>query len=445
MNKLTGMFAALVLMANLIYAQAPDMFNYQAVARNSNGTIIPNQAIGIRFTIHDGSPSGTNVYQETQTQTTNSLGLFTAAIGGGTVVTGTIASVNWSSGSKYLEVEIDPTGGTTYTITGTSQLLSVPYALSSGQWGANGNNIYNLNSGYVGIGQASPQYPLDVLSSNFVVGEFTNSGGTDAQLRFGTTSGAIGQVGYAAFDSAMTISTFGSNDILFGSANLVTVLMALKGATGQVGVGTLSPVHGFDIYQEDLAIGNYNVAGIWLRGTATDSFLIQQGSQYTQFSIGSGGQGFDFDATNNYLEPWHNAVTSLGDASFLWSAVYASNGTIQTSDVRMKKNIHDLNLGLNEIMQLRPVSYEWKNGEGGDNIGFIAQEVEQVLPQAVVHDHISDAQIARAKAAHKDVPQIQDPYGMKYSEIIPVLTKAIQEQQQMITKLQKEVEALKAK
>lgn len=112
-----------------ISAQIPQAFNYQAVARNANGSALASQNIGIKFTILDGYPNGTLVYMETQTATTNQFGLFSASVGSGTVVVGTFAAIPWNTGHKYLKVEYDPQGGSNYTVMGTTELLSVPYAL----------------------------------------------------------------------------------------------------------------------------------------------------------------------------------------------------------------------------------------------------------------------------------------------------------------------------
>jgi hypothetical protein len=76
-----------------------------------------------------GGSSGTAVYIETQTPTTNINGLVSIEIGSGTVVSGTFNTIDWSAGPYFIKTETDPTGGTTYTTTGTSQLMSVPYAL----------------------------------------------------------------------------------------------------------------------------------------------------------------------------------------------------------------------------------------------------------------------------------------------------------------------------
>ncbi len=131
MKKILSMLAAVLLVAISGYSQSPGFFNYQGVARNSVGNVLKNQNIGIRLTVRDGSSGGTVVYQESRTAVTNPFGLFNVQVGsaGATNVTGTILGVNWSVGSKYIQVEVDPAGGTNFINIGTAQLASVPYSL----------------------------------------------------------------------------------------------------------------------------------------------------------------------------------------------------------------------------------------------------------------------------------------------------------------------------
>ena len=105
--------------------------NYQAIARNANGVALTFRDVGIRLSIRDGSPNGSIVYSESRNIRTNQFGLFTVIIGspGASNILGSMASINWISGNKYLQVEIDPEGGTNYFQAGTSQLQAVPYAL----------------------------------------------------------------------------------------------------------------------------------------------------------------------------------------------------------------------------------------------------------------------------------------------------------------------------
>ncbi|SEW42302.1 hypothetical protein SAMN05421841_2938 [Chryseobacterium wanjuense] len=131
----------IVLGSHLAFAQVPEKMSYQAIVRNTGGQILANQSVGIRASILQGSPAGAAVYSERLTGNTNANGLLTLEIGSGTVLTGTFNTINWSTGSYYLKTETDPTGGTNYTITGTSQLLSVPYAMYAKTAGGGGGSF----------------------------------------------------------------------------------------------------------------------------------------------------------------------------------------------------------------------------------------------------------------------------------------------------------------
>jgi hypothetical protein len=121
------------------FAQAPQGLNYQGVARNNVGVELPNQNIGIQLSILDGAATGTVLYTETHALLTDANGLFTLVIGFGTPTTGTFSAVNWAvGGSKWLKVSMDAAGGSNYQLMGTSQLLSVPYALFAGNVANNG-------------------------------------------------------------------------------------------------------------------------------------------------------------------------------------------------------------------------------------------------------------------------------------------------------------------
>lgn len=110
-------------------AQAPERMSFQAVVRDDANALVTNATVGMRLSVLQGSASGTAVYVETHSTTTNGNGLVTVQVGGGTVVNGTMADVDWGTGSYFLKTETDPDGGGSYSVTGTSQLLSVPYAL----------------------------------------------------------------------------------------------------------------------------------------------------------------------------------------------------------------------------------------------------------------------------------------------------------------------------
>ncbi|MBK7650323.1 MAG: hypothetical protein IPJ20_05615 [Flammeovirgaceae bacterium] len=113
------------------YAQAPQAFKYQSVARNASGLPIASANIGVRVRIHNLTETGAVVYSETHTAATNAFGVFSLSIGGGTPQFGAFNTIDWATGAKFIEIEADFSGGTTYTSMGASQLLSVPYALYS--------------------------------------------------------------------------------------------------------------------------------------------------------------------------------------------------------------------------------------------------------------------------------------------------------------------------
>ena len=115
----------------LTFAQVPQGISYQAIALNGSGTPVVSSNVRVKLSILDTSVSGTVLYSESQLKTTNPQGLFNLTIGQGTLVSGAFNTINWGTNSKFLKVEMDATGGTTYAPVGTTQLLSVPYALAA--------------------------------------------------------------------------------------------------------------------------------------------------------------------------------------------------------------------------------------------------------------------------------------------------------------------------
>jgi hypothetical protein len=131
MKKFFTLFV-MVALTYSVFAQSPQKLSYQAVIRNNTNQLVTNHSVGMRVSILLGSESGTEVYQEIYNPNpqTNANGLITLEIGGGIKISvGTFSDIDWASGPYFIKVETDPTGGTDYTIVGTSQILSVPYAL----------------------------------------------------------------------------------------------------------------------------------------------------------------------------------------------------------------------------------------------------------------------------------------------------------------------------
>ena len=128
MKKLLLSVVTIVTISLSSLGQAPEAFKYQAVVRDAGGFILNNQAVGYRLAILQGSPSGGAVYTETFSPTTNDFGLVNLEIGTG-ITTDDFTLIDWSNGPYFMETAADVTGGTNYIIMGTSQLMSVPYAL----------------------------------------------------------------------------------------------------------------------------------------------------------------------------------------------------------------------------------------------------------------------------------------------------------------------------
>lgn len=112
-----------------LLAQAPEKFSYQAVIRNAGGALVSNQTVGVRISVLFGLSNGTAVYVERHSVTTNSNGLLSLQVGDGETISGNFGQIDWSQGNYFIKTETDINGGNNYTISGTSQLLSVPYAL----------------------------------------------------------------------------------------------------------------------------------------------------------------------------------------------------------------------------------------------------------------------------------------------------------------------------
>ena len=128
MKRIFTIAAALIMTAS-VWAQSPEKMSYQAVIRDASNVLVATQAVGMQISILQTTATGTAVYVETQNPTTNANGLVSLEIGTGTVVSGDFTTIDWANGTYFIKTETDPTGGTTYTITGTSQLMSVPYAM----------------------------------------------------------------------------------------------------------------------------------------------------------------------------------------------------------------------------------------------------------------------------------------------------------------------------
>lgn len=212
------------------FAQAPQKFSYQAVVRNESNTLVRG-TVGVRVSILQGGVNGTVVYQETHTTTTNINGLMTLEIGGGTMLSGDFATIDWADGPYFLKTETDPNGGTNYTIEGTQQLLSVPYALYAG-------NAANSFSGSYNDLTDLPQMP-DIPTN---VSAFTNDAGyitMDSVPEIPTNVSAfVNDAGYVTESTLTTEHYITQNDLVTNnyvtSADIPTNVSAFTNDAGYI-------------------------------------------------------------------------------------------------------------------------------------------------------------------------------------------------------------------
>jgi preprotein translocase subunit SecG len=112
-----------------LMAQSPQKINFQSIVRNTSGVIFSNKTLSFKISILSGSITGTQVYSETHSSTTDAIGLVSLQIGSGTALSGSFAAINWENATHFIKLEADFTGGNNYVLLGTKELMSVPYAM----------------------------------------------------------------------------------------------------------------------------------------------------------------------------------------------------------------------------------------------------------------------------------------------------------------------------
>ena len=255
-----------------LQAQTPDKMSYQAVIRDGSDNLITSSNVGMRIQILQGSEFGAAVYVETHTPSTNANGLVSIQVGEGNVVSGDFTSIDWANGSYYIKNEIDPTGGTNYSITGTSELLSVPYALHAktsaspipgpqGPQGNDGNGIASTTDN----GDGTFTFTYDD-GSTFTTSDLTGPQGSDGNGIASTTDNGDGTFTFT-YDDGSTFTT--SN---------------LTGPQGNDGNGIASTTD---------------------NGDGTFTFTYDDGSTFTTSDLsGPQGNGFDDGTANGNTIFW---------------------------------------------------------------------------------------------------------------------------------------------
>lgn len=531
-----------LLISNSFFAQGPQAFKYQAVARDGAGAPLTNQAVSFQISILQGSASGASVYSETHNVSTNGFGLVNLEIGNGSTVSGNFSTIAWGSNSYFLEVRLDETGGTSYQLMGTSQLLSVPYALyaeTAGSGGGGGatvlNDLTDVNSSGASTNQVLTWNGSSWVPTTPVDNNTTYSAGSGLTLS-GTTfsNSAPDQTVTLTQGGATTISGTYPNFTISSTDNNTTYSagtgLTLSGTTfsgpwtiasgnvyrnsGNVGIGNSAPAYNLDITHN--STGTTDNVAIFLDGegftdAGTNAFGFRSefngngaasnfgvfsemtgtaeatGANYGgYFSLPSGtaeslmgvrSQIGDGATVRNYAFYGHSAGTSAtfniggifiadGVSANDNYAIYAAGsnggggaayagyfdgdvtvtGTFSNpSDKKLKTNISDMPSALNKLKTLKVKSYDYIQDKTlklpkGTQFGFIAQDMELVYPELV--NNQKQIKMIDGKDAGAESVEYK---AINYIGMVPILTKALQEQQELIEKLEKRIEELENK
>jgi trimeric autotransporter adhesin len=368
------------------YGQTPQAIPYQAVARDNAGNPFINQNISVRFSIHDATAAGTVVYRETQSVTTNSLGLFTVNIGQGVPAIGTFGSIDWAVNTKFIQVEMDPAGGVSYTDMGTQQMLSVPYALFSGSssngWTKSGNagtvdgtdfigttdnvslnfRVNNQKAGRIGLSDASTffgqlaGYNNTFLGlNNTAMGQYALFNNISGGLNTALGGGALYQtrqsnntgVGFGALETNQT----GSNNTAIGVS---TGQMNTSGS-GNVFIGYNAAYN--ETGSNKLYIANSNTNPPLIYGNFS-SGRIGLGTILPNFKLDIAGGDINVDGSSGYRVNGTAPVTQYlrGDGTrFIPSALLASDisGTVAVANLPALAGDVTGSVGSNTVVKLR--------------------------------------------------------------------------------------------
>jgi len=204
MKQFFIVLAAIFLNCSL-FAQVPQKMSYQAIVRNATGELVKAKKINIRVSILQGSATGTVVYVETDTTTTNNNGLANIQLGAGKVVSGIFSTINWANGPFFIKTETDLAGGTNFTLTGVTQFLSVPYAFH-----AKTVEIDNVTDA-----DADPANEIQTLSKTGNTVTLSKNGGS--------ITDAVDDADADPLNEIQTISLNGNNLVLSNNGGSVTL------------------------------------------------------------------------------------------------------------------------------------------------------------------------------------------------------------------------------
>jgi Chaperone of endosialidase/Collagen triple helix repeat (20 copies) len=471
MKTLNTLKAILLLLAffsfNSVYAQAPQKMSFQAVIRNANNALVVKTNVGMRISILQNSASGNLVYSERQNTTTNTNGLATLQIGAGTLLSGNMATINWANGPYFIKTETDPTGGTNYTIVGSSQLMSVPYALfaasgssgaqgpqgvkgDKGDTGAQGNPGPQGNSGPQGNtgsqGNTGPQGPIGLTGVTGPQGPAGSSGNINGTLNFIPKFKSANSIGNSQINDDGTSVNIGT-PLPYGRLSVGSTLSApaIFGQNQGVGIGvqgeayTGDAVYGYSGNGNGVKGYSVNLHGVFGEsnhgaGVMGTSLAYNGVDGFSNYQVGVNG------STNTGVGVWGQSSTNTGVGMYCSGKGLYTSTWLLASDKKFKKEFEPIDNVLASIQKVNPTTYMLdteKNAEMNFSetrqYGFIAQELEKIFPTLV--ENIS--------LPIKGSTEKNGFKAVNYIGMIPILTKAIQDQQTEIESLKSQNAAFK--
>src|SRR5690554_5409648 len=304
MKKIITVCAVLLMTAS-VFAQSPEKMSYQAVVRDGSNALVSSTAVGMQISLLQGSASGTAVYVETQTSTSNANGLVSLEIGSGTVVSGDFTTIDWANGPYFIKTETDPTGGTSYTITGTSQLLSVPYALHA--------KTAETVTGT--ITETDPIFGASVASG--ITGtDITNWNNKQDQLVAGTNITIVGN----------TISATGGGS----TNNFYLGQDTLGGIVFYIYIGSDGNQHGLIVNK------NESTAQRQSSGTTTNATRSWDGVYNTGLMTSSPAANYVNGLTDGGFTDWY--LPSIDELSILWHNRFHANNALNAGGFTLLSN-----------------------------------------------------------------------------------------------------------
>jgi hypothetical protein len=288
MKNILLILTILLLTVFMAVAQAPDMFKYQTVIRNGSNEILKNQNVALRISILQESETGTIVYRETHKKTTNDFGLINLEIGSGTVVSGAMNTIDWSTGTFFVKVELDANNGNNFTSMGTSQLLSVPYSLYSEKSGDGFSGSFNdLIDKPILVSVTKTPVAGDILFYNGTGWELLPKGTNGNMLRLDNGLPNWGEPGYAL----PVVTTVPVTDIMTNSAksggNIISTGFTTLTASGVCWATTQNPTTTNSKTTDGIVTGTFtsNITDLqpnttyYVRAYATNSAGTTYGNQ----------------------------------------------------------------------------------------------------------------------------------------------------------------------